>query len=79
MKRLYIIGIGTGNPEHLTIQAIKAMNQVNALCRIGLTGTAIQNKYEELWTLLNWTNPGRFGPLSTWVSSICEPLKMGQS
>jgi DNA excision repair protein ERCC-6-like 2 len=37
----------------------KAMNEINALCRIGLTGTAIQNKYEELWTLLNWTNPGR--------------------
>lgn len=37
----------------------KAMNEVNSLCRIGLTGTAIQNKYEELWTLLNWTNPGR--------------------
>ncbi|KAI6711405.1 hypothetical protein JHW43_006066 [Diplocarpon mali] len=63
-------------PSSATTQA---MNGINALCRIGLTGTAIQNKYEELWTLLNWTNPGRFGPLSTWVSSICEPLKMGQS
>lgn len=57
----------------------QAMNEVNALCRIGLTGTAIQNKYEELWTLLNWTNPGRFGPVSTWKVSICEPLKLGQS
>lgn len=57
----------------------QAMNEVNALCRIGLTGTAIQNKYEELWTLLNWTNPGRFGPISTWVSSICNPLRKGQS
>jgi DNA excision repair protein ERCC-6-like 2 len=56
-----------------------AMNEVNALCRIGLTGTAIQNKYEELWTVLNWTNPGRFGPISTWKASICEPLEIGQS
>lgn len=55
------------------------MNQVNALCRIGLTGTAIQNKYEELWTLLNWTNPGRLGPMSTWKQLICLPLKFGQS
>ncbi len=60
-------------------EVTKAMNQVNALCRIGLTGTAIQNRYEELWTLLNWTNPGRFGPLGTWRSSISEPLKTGQS
>lgn len=57
----------------------QAMNEINALCRIGLTGTAIQNKYEELWTLLNWTNPGRFGPCSTWTASISEPLKIGQS
>ena len=57
----------------------QAMSEVNALCRIGLTGTAIQNSYDELWTLLNWTNPGRFGPISTWKASISEPLKMGQS
>lgn len=62
-----------------TSETTRAMNEVNALCRIGLTGTAIQNKYEELWTLLNWTNPGRFGPLSTWKSSISDPLRLGQS
>lgn len=57
----------------------KSMTEVNALCRIGLTGTAIQNKYEELWTLLNWSNPGALGPVSTWKTTICEPLKVGQS
>ena len=56
-----------------------SLNEVNALCRIGLTGTAIQNKYEELWTLLNWTNPGRLGPITVWRTSVCEPLKLGQS
>ena len=60
-------------------ETTEAMNEVNALCRIGLTGTAIQNSYDELWTLLNWTNPGKFGPISTWKSTISEPLKMGQS
>jgi precorrin-6A synthase len=29
MKKLYIIGIGSGNPEHITVQAIKALNKVN--------------------------------------------------
>ncbi|EEH34740.1 DNA excision repair protein (Rad26L) [Paracoccidioides lutzii Pb01] len=60
-------------------ETAQSMNEINALCRIGLTGTAIQNKYEELWTLLNWTNPGKFGPVSTWKSTICDPLKLGQS
>ncbi|OGM43093.1 DNA excision repair protein (Rad26L) [Aspergillus bombycis] len=60
-------------------ETTKAMNSVNALCRIGLTGTAIQNKYEELWTLLNWTNPGKLGPVTTWKKTISDPLKIGQS
>ncbi|CAL5872632.1 uncharacterized protein PFLUO_LOCUS6898 [Penicillium psychrofluorescens] len=57
----------------------QAMNEINALCRIGLTGTAIQNRYEELWTLLNWTNPGVLGPVTTWTTQIATPLKIGQS
>ncbi|EAW11384.1 putative DNA excision repair protein (Rad26L) [Aspergillus clavatus NRRL 1] len=60
-------------------ETTKAMNMINALCRIGLTGTAIQNKYEELWTLLNWTNPGKLGPVTTWRRTISEPLRIGQS
>lgn len=60
-------------------ETTNAMNEVNALCRIGLTGTAIQNKYEELWTLLNWANPGKLGPVTTWKTSISDPLKIGQS
>lgn len=56
-----------------------AMHEVNALCRIGLTGTAIQNNYDELYELLHWTNPGRFGPLSAWKATVSEPLKVGQA
>lgn len=29
MRKLYVIGIGAGNPEHITIQAIRAMNTVD--------------------------------------------------
>lgn len=29
MKKIYLIGIGTGNPEHLTIQAINILKKVN--------------------------------------------------
>ncbi|PHH86054.1 hypothetical protein CDD83_10822 [Cordyceps sp. RAO-2017] len=60
-------------------ETTKAMTEINALCRIGLTGTAIQNKYEELWTLLDWTNPGHFGTRAEWSQSITRPLTVGQS
>lgn len=64
--------------EHKS-ETTKAMNQVNALCRIGLTGTAIQNKYEELWVLLDWANPGEVDTLRQWKAQISGPLKRGQS
>ncbi|KAF9732716.1 hypothetical protein PMIN06_002832 [Paraphaeosphaeria minitans] len=57
----------------------KAMNKINALCRIGLTGTAIQNKYEELWNLLNWARPGAYGSAQEWKQMVSLPLKMGQA
>jgi superfamily II DNA or RNA helicase len=56
-----------------------AMNKINALCRIGLTGTAIQNKYEELWNLLNWARPGAYGSAQEWKQNISLPLKLGQA
>lgn len=60
-------------------ETTKAMKEVNALCRIGLTGTAIQNNYDELWTLLDWSNPGHFGTLPEWTRTISKPLAVGQS
>jgi precorrin-6A synthase len=29
MRRVYVIGIGAGDPDHVTVQAIKAMNEVD--------------------------------------------------
>lgn len=60
-------------------QITMAMNDVNALCRIGLTGTAIQNDYKELWTLLNWANPGAVSTSRSWKELISAPLRRGQA
>ncbi|KAF2669289.1 hypothetical protein BT63DRAFT_432944 [Microthyrium microscopicum] len=60
-------------------QITKAMNEINALARFGLTGTAVQNNYEELWTLLNWANPGAVSTLSRWKLCLSNPLRAGQA
>lgn len=31
MRRIRVIGIGTGNPEHVTVQAVRALNTVDAV------------------------------------------------
>jgi len=47
--------------------------------RFGLTGTTIQNSYKEMWTILDWTNPGRLGTSRQWWGFIVKPLTAGQS
>jgi len=47
--------------------------------RIALTGTAIQNSYMELWTLLDWANPGSVGSEKQWKKTVANPLAAGQA
>jgi DNA excision repair protein ERCC-6-like 2 len=46
----------------------RALNRIACKQRIGLTGTAIQNSYGELWTILDWANPGQVGTFNEWNS-----------
>ena len=36
----------------------KALKRLKCRRRIGLTGTLLQNKYDEMWCVLDWANPG---------------------
>lgn len=47
--------------------------------RFALTGTAIQNSYMELWTLLDWVNPGSVGSERQWKKMVANPLAAGQA
>ncbi|EGO02844.1 hypothetical protein SERLA73DRAFT_176268 [Serpula lacrymans var. lacrymans S7.3] len=57
----------------------EAYNRFTCQRRFGLTGTAIQNSYAEMWTILDWTNPGRLGTGKQWKGYVTKPLTMGQS
>ncbi|KAL0952740.1 hypothetical protein HGRIS_006971 [Hohenbuehelia grisea] len=57
----------------------QAYHQFECVKRFGLTGTAIQNSYDELWTILDWTNPGRLGTRKQWKKYVAKPLALGQS
>jgi SNF2 family DNA or RNA helicase len=63
------------NPaSHMT----QALNSMPCLSRFGLTGTAIQNRFEEFWTLLDWSNPKQFGDIRHWQQLVAEPIRKGQ-
>ncbi|KAM5538879.1 hypothetical protein V8D89_007601 [Ganoderma adspersum] len=57
----------------------EAFSRFTCACRYGLSGTVIQNGYDELWTVLNWTNPGAVGTKKQWETYVEKPLRVGQS
>lgn len=46
--------------------------------RYGLTGTLMQNNFEELWTLVNFMCPNYLGSLEDFRETSVNPIKTGQ-
>ncbi|MBO4345660.1 MAG: DEAD/DEAH box helicase [Victivallales bacterium] len=49
------------NPEAQITQAVRALK---ADCRLALTGTPLENRLRDLWSIMDFLNPGLWG---TWV------------
>lgn len=65
--------------KNLSSKITQAFHQFTCRCRFGLTGTTIQNSYSEMWTILDWTNPGKLGTPKQWQGYVAKPLTTGQS
>ena len=63
------------NPKSMTTQAFQ---KFASPVRFGLTGTAMQNRYGELHTVLDWCFPGRLGDPNQWKDYVEIPLKKAQ-
>ncbi|KAK4053639.1 hypothetical protein OIO90_003878 [Microbotryomycetes sp. JL221] len=64
------------NPRSSTT---KALHLFPTKLRYGLTGTAIQNRLDEFWCILNWACPGKVGSGRQWSDLVSMPLKVMQS
>ncbi|MFE7812997.1 SNF2-related protein [Streptomyces sp. NPDC057433] len=53
------------NPASATARRLRALPSTT---RLALSGTPVENNLSELWSLLDWTNPGLFGPLTAFRS-----------
>jgi len=56
-----------------------AFSRFTCMRRFGLTGTAIQNSYDEMWAIADWTTPGLLGGHRQWRNTVSKPLRAGQS
>jgi superfamily II DNA or RNA helicase len=55
------------NPLSRTARELRA---IPAAARVALTGTPVENRLTELWSILDWTTPGLLGPLERFRRSV---------
>ncbi len=53
----------------------KALRSVPAPIRLALTGTPVENRLSELWSILDWTTPGLLGPLERFRRTIAVAVE----
>lgn len=60
------------NPAAETSQQLR---RLEAHSRIALTGTPIENGLGDLWSILDWANPGLLGPRSQFIAQLTPNRK----
>ena len=64
--------------NHLSQQA-KAVRALPAAARIALTGTPVENQLAELWSIMEFANPGLLGTQQAFRDSYAVPIERNQS
>ncbi|PZV14865.1 MAG: ATP-dependent helicase [Leptolyngbya sp.] len=60
------------NPEAKQSQAVR---QLSAQFRIAMTGTPVENRLSELWSILDFLNPGYLGPKNFFQRRFAAPIE----
>jgi SNF2 family DNA or RNA helicase len=60
------------NPEAKQTQAIR---KINAEFRIALTGTPVENRLSELWSIMHFLNPGYLGARKSFRENFAMPIE----
>jgi SNF2 family DNA or RNA helicase len=60
--------------NHATKQA-RAVRALPAATRIALTGTPVENRLSDLWSIMEFTNPGLLGPAERFRETYAVPIE----
>jgi superfamily II DNA or RNA helicase len=60
-------------------QATQTAHAMRARFRLALTGTPIENRLEELWSEMQFANPGLLGGLASFRRRFIEPMERGDT
>lgn len=62
------------NIKNVHTKQASAVRKIRAFHRLALTGTPIENRLEELWSIFHFTNPGYLGTLAWFRKEFAEPI-----
>jgi superfamily II DNA or RNA helicase len=60
-----------------TSQTARAAFQLKGLFRVALSGTPVENRLTELWSLMHFANPGLLGGRSDFAERYSDPIAQG--
>jgi superfamily II DNA or RNA helicase len=60
------------NPLSVTA---KELRRIPAAARVALTGTPMENRLTELWSIVDWTTPGLLGTLNHFRKKVAKPIE----
>jgi SNF2 family DNA or RNA helicase len=63
------------NIKNETAKQTQAIKQLNAQHRIALTGTPVENRLSELWSIMEFLNPGYLGSATDFRRSFALPIE----
>ncbi len=63
------------NIKNPTTQQSRAVRSLEAVRRIALTGTPLENRLAELWSIFDFLNPGYLGSLSEFRRRFARPIE----
>ena len=63
------------NAKNAASATAKAVRQLRATHRFALTGTPVENRLAELWSVLDFANPGMLGPLGRFRDTFAVPIE----
>ncbi len=70
------------NPETAAAKALRTIGgapgdseRAVAPTRLALTGTPVENRLSDLWSIIDWTTPGLLGSLEHFVRNVATPVE----
>ncbi|MDB4943598.1 MAG: box helicase, partial [Labilithrix sp.] len=63
------------NAKNSASATAKAVRLFRADVRFALTGTPVENRLAELWSVLDFANPGSLGPLARFKEELAVPIE----